>query len=63
MKFDSNNRPYYIDHNSKSTTYNSPPSFVPKERLPRGWEVKCDSKGRPYYIDHNTRSTSYQAPV
>jgi len=63
MKIDPSGKPYYVDHNTKSTSYNPPPSYVPKERLPLGWDIKWDSNGRPYYVDHNTKSTTYQPPV
>lgn len=43
------NRKYYVDHNSKSTTWQRP---LP---LPSGWEMRKDNKGRIYYVDHNTR--------
>ena len=44
-----NIRKYYVDHNSKSTTWQRP---LP---LPSGWEMRKDNKGRIYYVDHNTR--------
>lgn len=43
------NRKYYVDHNSKSTTWQRP---LP---LPANWEMRKDNKGRIYYVDHNTR--------
>nr|XP_056718396.1 NEDD4-like E3 ubiquitin-protein ligase WWP2 [Euleptes europaea] len=50
-----NGRVYYVDHNTKSTTWERP--------LPPGWEKRVDPRGRYYYVDHNTRSTSWQRPT
>jgi len=58
VKIDPQGRNYYVDHNSKTTSYNPPPI-----RLPPGWEMKLDSKGKPYYVDHNTKTTTYRPPM
>ncbi len=42
-------RKYYVDHNSRSTTWERP------QPLPPGWEMRRDNRGRVYYVDHNTR--------
>lgn len=57
VRVDKYNRPYYIDHNTKTTTWKRP------DQLPPGWEMRYDSKNRPYYVDHNSRTTSWQRPT
>ncbi|XP_027128508.1 NEDD4-like E3 ubiquitin-protein ligase WWP2 isoform X2 [Larimichthys crocea] len=48
-------RVYYVDHNTKTTTWERP--------LPPGWEKRVDQRGRYYYVDHNTRTTTWQRPT
>ncbi|XP_028304570.1 NEDD4-like E3 ubiquitin-protein ligase WWP2 isoform X2 [Gouania willdenowi] len=48
-------RVYYVDHNTKTTTWERP--------LPSGWEKRVDQRGRFYYVDHNTRTTTWQRPT
>nr|XP_033797302.1 NEDD4-like E3 ubiquitin-protein ligase WWP2 isoform X1 [Geotrypetes seraphini] len=48
-------RLYYVDHNTKTTTWERP--------LPAGWEKRVDPRGRYYYVDHNTRTTTWQRPT
>ncbi|XP_041124013.1 NEDD4-like E3 ubiquitin-protein ligase WWP2 isoform X1 [Polyodon spathula] len=50
-----NGRVYYVDHNTKTTTWERP--------LPPGWEKRVDQRGRYYYVDHNTRTTTWQRPT
>ncbi|KAM7146528.1 NEDD4-like E3 ubiquitin-protein ligase WWP2 isoform 2-T4 [Macrochelys suwanniensis] len=50
-----NGRVYYVDHNTKTTTWERP--------LPPGWEKRVDDRGRYYYVDHNTRTTTWQRPT
>lgn len=47
---------YYVDHNTRSTSWERP------QPLPPGWEVRRDPRGRVYYVDHNTRTTTWQRP-
>jgi len=49
-------RPYYVDHNTRSTYWEKP------SPLPPGWEIRRDPRGRVYYVDHNTRTTTWQRP-
>jgi atrophin-1 interacting protein 5 (WW domain-containing E3 ubiquitin protein ligase 1) len=56
---DDRQRPYYIDHNSKKTTWIRPVG----QSLPSGWERRVDQNGRTYYVDHNTRTTTWQMPT
>ncbi|XP_052824602.1 NEDD4-like E3 ubiquitin-protein ligase WWP2 isoform X2 [Octopus bimaculoides] len=54
MRFDPQGRVYYVDHNTRTTTWERP--------LPHGWERRVDSRNRVYYVDHNTRTTTWQKP-
>ncbi|VVC44025.1 E3 ubiquitin-protein ligase, SMURF1 type,WW domain,C2 domain,HECT domain [Cinara cedri] len=56
MRFDAYGRQYYVDHNTKSTSWEKP------QPLPCGWELRRDNRGRIYYVDHNTRTTTWQRP-
>lgn len=53
---DNHGRPYYVDHNTRTTTWEKPTP------LPSGWERRVDPRGRVYYVDHNTRTTTWQRP-
>lgn len=50
VRYDKYSRRYYVDHNTRSTTWERP------QPLPAGWEIRRDPRGRVYYVDHNTRS-------
>uniref|UniRef100_T1KCS5 HECT-type E3 ubiquitin transferase n=1 Tax=Tetranychus urticae TaxID=32264 RepID=T1KCS5_TETUR len=57
IRYDQYNRKYYVDHNTRSTTWEKP------QRLPPGWELRIDPRGRVYYVDHNTKTTTWQRPT
>ncbi|XP_048887444.1 E3 ubiquitin-protein ligase NEDD4a isoform X2 [Brienomyrus brachyistius] len=70
-----NGRPFFIDHNTKTTTWEDPrlkipvhmrrrPSLDPADLgpLPPGWEEREHSDGRIFYIDHNTKTTQWEDP-
>uniref|UniRef100_A0A665U6V6 E3 ubiquitin-protein ligase n=1 Tax=Echeneis naucrates TaxID=173247 RepID=A0A665U6V6_ECHNA len=70
-----NGRPFFIDHNTKTTTWEDPrlkipvqmrrrPSLDPTDLgpLPPGWEERVHTDGRIFYIDHNTRTTQWDDP-
>uniref|UniRef100_A0A8D0AFB3 HECT-type E3 ubiquitin transferase n=1 Tax=Sander lucioperca TaxID=283035 RepID=A0A8D0AFB3_SANLU len=70
-----NGRPFFIDHNTKTTTWEDPrlkipvhmrkrPSLDPSDLgpLPPGWEERVHTDGRIFYIDHNTRNTQWDDP-
>ena len=57
MKYDKYGRRYFVDHTTRSTSWNWPTG------LPPGWEMQRDPRGRMYYIDHNTRTTTWQKPT
>ncbi|XP_060778480.1 NEDD4-like E3 ubiquitin-protein ligase WWP1 isoform X2 [Neoarius graeffei] len=54
---DPHGRTYYVDHNTRTTTWERP------QPLPPGWERRVDNRGRIYYVDHNTRTTTWQRPT
>ncbi|KAJ8272680.1 hypothetical protein GJAV_G00092140 [Gymnothorax javanicus] len=54
---DLHGRTYYVDHNTRTTTWERP------QPLPAGWERRVDDRGRIYYVDHNTRTTTWQRPT
>ncbi|XP_060518956.1 E3 ubiquitin-protein ligase Su(dx) [Cylas formicarius] len=56
MRYDTYGRRYYVDHNTRSTSWERP------QPLPLGWEMRRDPRGRVYYVDHNSRTTTWQRP-
>jgi atrophin-1 interacting protein 5 (WW domain-containing E3 ubiquitin protein ligase 1) len=59
MRHDPLGRTYYVDHTTKSTTWERPSN----QPLPSGWDMRRDNRGRVYYVDHNTRTTTWQRPT
>lgn len=70
-----NGRPFFIDHNTKTTTWDDPRLRVPVRMrrtasldpndlgpLPPGWEERIHSDGRIFYIDHKTKTTQWEDP-
>ncbi|XP_067104674.1 E3 ubiquitin-protein ligase NEDD4 isoform X2 [Osmerus mordax] len=70
-----NGRPFFIDHNTKTTSWEEPrlkipvhmrkrPSLDPTDLgpMPPGWEERVHSDGRIFYIDHNTKNTQWDDP-
>ena len=69
-------RPYFVDHRTRSTTWNDPRSSqvtlttasasvsanTNLGPLPSGWEMRLTSTSRVYFVDHNTRTTSWDDP-
>ncbi|KIJ17833.1 hypothetical protein PAXINDRAFT_167790 [Paxillus involutus ATCC 200175] len=67
-------RPYFVDHRTRSTTWNDPRSSQIAAasssvaansnlgQLPSGWEMRLTSTGRVYFVDHNTRTTTWDDP-
>lgn len=60
-------RIYYVDHNTRTTTFHPP--FVEPEGngeelgpLPPWWEMKVQSDGRTIFVDHKTQSTTFSDP-
>nr|XP_061800569.1 E3 ubiquitin-protein ligase NEDD4-like [Nerophis lumbriciformis] len=75
MRIAPNGRPFFIDHNSRTTTWEDPRlkypvhmrnknSMEPGELgpLPPGWEERIHTDGRTFYIDHNTKNTQWEDP-
>lgn len=55
-------RRYYVNHNTRTTSWDSPNSTSNPDALPSGWERKLGRDGEPYYIDHNTKTTTMRHP-
>ncbi|XP_006891808.1 PREDICTED: E3 ubiquitin-protein ligase NEDD4-like isoform X3 [Elephantulus edwardii] len=75
MRIAPNGRPFFIDHNSKTTTWEDPrlkfpvhmrskASLNPNDLgpLPPGWEERIHLDGRTFYIDHNSKITQWEDP-
>ncbi|XP_062867498.1 E3 ubiquitin-protein ligase NEDD4-like isoform X2 [Trichomycterus rosablanca] len=75
MRISPNGRPFFIDHNSKMTTWEDPRLKYPVHLrtkaaldpgdlgpLPPGWEERVHADGRTFYIDHNTKNTQWEDP-
>jgi E3 ubiquitin-protein ligase NEDD4 len=71
-RIDPHGRTYYVDRNTRSTTWNRPPLNQVQEgksttadpgSLPAGWEERYTTQdGRPYYVNHTTRTTTWVDP-
>uniref|UniRef100_A0A671G5V2 E3 ubiquitin-protein ligase n=1 Tax=Rhinolophus ferrumequinum TaxID=59479 RepID=A0A671G5V2_RHIFE len=75
MRIAPNGRPFFIDHNSKTTTWEDPRLKFPVHMrskaplnpndlgpLPPGWEERIHLDGRTFYIDHNSKITQWEDP-
>ncbi|XP_069043102.1 E3 ubiquitin-protein ligase NEDD4-like isoform X7 [Lepisosteus oculatus] len=75
MRIAPNGRPFFIDHNTRTTTWEDPrlkypvhmrtkASLDPSDLgpLPPGWEERVHADGRTFYIDHNTKNTQWEDP-
>uniref|UniRef100_A0A8B9KUP5 HECT-type E3 ubiquitin transferase n=1 Tax=Astyanax mexicanus TaxID=7994 RepID=A0A8B9KUP5_ASTMX len=69
MRIAPNGRPFFIDHNSRTTTWEDPRLKYPVHMrtkgpldpgdlgpLPPGWEERVHADGRTFYIDHSKTS-------
>ncbi|XP_037336535.2 membrane-associated guanylate kinase, WW and PDZ domain-containing protein 3a isoform X1 [Pungitius pungitius] len=62
---------YFIDHNSKTTTWldprlakkAKPPEKCVEGELPYGWEKIVDPQFGTYYVDHINQKTQFENPV
>ncbi|XP_051836662.1 E3 ubiquitin-protein ligase NEDD4 isoform X2 [Antechinus flavipes] len=70
-----NGRPFFIDHNAKTTTWEDPrlkiPAYLKRNTsldtsdlgpLPPGWEERIHTDGRVFYINHNIKRTQWEDP-
>ncbi|KAG8795329.1 hypothetical protein FRC16_010111 [Serendipita sp. 398] len=67
-------RLYYVDHNTRATTWLDPRrgrgtaarvTGAPGQHLgplPSGWEMRLTSTSRIYFVDHNTKTTTWDDP-
>ncbi|EDV26919.1 uncharacterized protein TRIADDRAFT_22479, partial [Trichoplax adhaerens] len=63
MMFTEQGRPFFVDHNTKTTSWNDPrvTGQTALGPLPPNWEMRY-SNGRPFYIDHKSRKTQWEDP-
>nr|XP_005905690.1 PREDICTED: E3 ubiquitin-protein ligase NEDD4 isoform X4 [Bos mutus] len=71
-----NGRPFFIDHNTKTTTWEDPRLKIPAHLrgktsldsssdlgpLPPGWEERTHTDGRIFYINHSIKKTQWEDP-
>ncbi|XP_063782208.1 E3 ubiquitin-protein ligase NEDD4 isoform X2 [Pseudophryne corroboree] len=75
MRHAPSGRPFFINHITKTTTWDDPRLRIPVQlrprppidladlgQLPPGWEERTHSDGRVFYIDHNTKRTQWEDP-
>ncbi|KAG9489389.1 hypothetical protein GDO78_005398 [Eleutherodactylus coqui] len=75
MRHAPSGRPFYINHMTKTTTWEDPRLKIPVHLRPRppldlldlgpllpGWEERTHTDGRVFYIDHNTKRTQWEDP-
>lgn len=55
-------RMYFVDHNTRTTTWLHPRHHALTVGLPAGWEIGHNMKGNIYFIDHNTRTNTWEDP-
>jgi hypothetical protein len=60
-------RTYYIDHNTKTTSWTHPRGVKLTKPLspdlPHPYERDVDERGRAYYLNHETHTTSWLNPL
>ncbi|KAM4749508.1 E3 ubiquitin-protein ligase NEDD4 isoform 3-T3 [Rhinophrynus dorsalis] len=75
MRHAPSGRPFFINHITKTTTWEDPRLKIPVQLrpkpsidladlgpLPPGWEERTHSDGRVFYIDHNSKRTQWEDP-
>ncbi|XP_056428353.1 E3 ubiquitin-protein ligase NEDD4 isoform X2 [Hyla sarda] len=75
MRHAPSGRPFYINHITKTTTWEDPRPKNPVQLrpkppidvsdlgpLPPGWEERTHTDGRVFYIDHHTKRTQWEDP-
>ncbi|XP_038072350.1 E3 ubiquitin-protein ligase NEDD4-like isoform X2 [Patiria miniata] len=67
MQRSANGRIFYINHNTRSTSWDDPRKTQRQPvddlgPLPSAWEQRVHADGRTFFIDHNTHSTQWEDP-
>jgi E3 ubiquitin-protein ligase NEDD4 len=74
MRYTPEGRPYFVDHNNRTTTWIDPrargstgtapqaPAQSNLGPLPAGWEMRLTATARVYFVDHNTKTTTWDDP-
>lgn len=55
-------RTYYVDHNSRTTTYERPSMSDVQASLAPGWQEVVDDDEQIYYAHHGSGTTTFQRP-
>uniref|UniRef100_A0A8C1MYW4 E3 ubiquitin-protein ligase n=1 Tax=Cyprinus carpio TaxID=7962 RepID=A0A8C1MYW4_CYPCA len=63
-RVDTNDRVYFVNHNTKTTQWEDPRTqgLQNEDPLPEGWEIRYTREGVRYFVDHNTRTTTFSDP-
>ncbi|KAF7361252.1 E3 ubiquitin-protein ligase [Mycena sanguinolenta] len=61
-RIDPTGRLYFVNHNTRTTSWTRPTSAAPGVDLPDGWKARYTPSGSRYYVDHNSRRTTWNAP-
>lgn len=71
LQDESSSKPFFVDHNTQSTTWVDPRDYLRKphtfeecvgEELPFGWEEAVDAEVGVYFINHNEWTTQLDDP-
>lgn len=65
MQVAPNGRTFFIDHNSRKTTWDDPRLVIEgteNRTLPEGWEQRLSSDGKVFFVDHINKKTTWEDP-
>ena len=62
-KVNPDGRTYYVNHQTRTTTWWNPLHPINQDGLPNHIERKIDLKGRSYFADHEAKRTSHLNPL
>ncbi|GMT28378.1 hypothetical protein PFISCL1PPCAC_19675 [Pristionchus fissidentatus] len=60
-----NGRTFFIDHNTRKTTWDDPRLVIEgteNRALPEGWEQRLSADGKVFFVDHINKKTSWEDP-
>lgn len=64
--FDTQGRPYYVNHLSKTTQWEDPrrmdSSAAFDKPLPNGYEMRLTKEGQVYFYNRETKTVTFQDP-
>lgn len=65
MQVAPNGRTFFIDHNTRKTTWDDPRLVIEgneNRALPEGWEQRLSSDGKVFFVDHINKKTTWEDP-